>query len=97
MELLQYIQGNRLTFISKLYLLNSQCRYGFLSENEHFARDVEQNGLIFIGPPPGAIHAMGSKSASKDIMIKAKVPVVPGYHGEDQNPEFLAQEAGRIG
>ena len=71
--------------------------YGFLSENAAFAEACAKAGLIFIGPPPAAIHAMGSKSEAKKIMEKAKVPLVPGYHGDDQSPDLLAKEAGRIG
>ena len=71
--------------------------YGFLSENEEFARACAGAGLVFIGPPAAAIAAMGSKSAAKTLMEKAGVPLVPGYHGSDNRPEFLAQEALRIG
>ncbi|ODS96421.1 MAG: 3-methylcrotonyl-CoA carboxylase [Lautropia sp. SCN 69-89] len=71
--------------------------YGFLSENEEFARAVEQAGLVFIGPTADAIAAMGSKSAAKALMERAGVPLVPGYHGEDQDPALLAREAARIG
>src|SRR5215217_3562507 len=71
--------------------------YGFLSENAGFAEACAKAGIVFIGPPPSAIHAMGSKSEAKKIMEKAKVPLVPGYHGDDQSPDLLAKEAGRIG
>ena len=71
--------------------------YGFLSENAEFAEACSRAGTVFIGPPTGAIRAMGSKSAAKEIMEKAGVPLVPGYHGENQEPEFLRQEADRIG
>ncbi|MGE5669063.1 MAG: biotin carboxylase N-terminal domain-containing protein [Betaproteobacteria bacterium] len=71
--------------------------YGFLSENEHFATACLRAGLAFVGPPPAAIAAMGSKSEAKSIMARAGVPVVPGYHGADQDPRLLAQEAERIG
>ncbi|MBY0323392.1 MAG: acetyl/propionyl/methylcrotonyl-CoA carboxylase subunit alpha [Reyranella sp.] len=71
--------------------------YGFLSENAGFAEACANAGIVFIGPPPSAIHAMGSKSEAKKIMEKAKVPLVPGYHGDDQSPELLAKEATRIG
>jgi 3-methylcrotonyl-CoA carboxylase alpha subunit len=71
--------------------------YGFLSENAGFAEACAAAGLVFIGPPPGAIRAMGSKSEAKKIMEKARVPLVPGYHGDDQSPDLLAREAERIG
>ena len=65
--------------------------YGFLSENAGFAEACAKAGIVFIGPPPAAIRAMGSKSEAKKIMEKAKVPLVPGYHGDDQSPELLRQ------
>jgi 3-methylcrotonyl-CoA carboxylase alpha subunit len=67
--------------------------YGFLSENAEFAQACEDNGIVFIGPPAAAIAAMGSKSAAKEIMSKADVPLVPGYHGDDQNPVLLKEQA----
>ncbi|MGK2739467.1 acetyl/propionyl/methylcrotonyl-CoA carboxylase subunit alpha [Tepidicaulis sp. LMO-SS28] len=71
--------------------------YGFLSENAAFAEACEKAGVIFIGPPASAIRAMGLKDAAKALMEKAGVPVVPGYHGEDQDAGLLAKEAKRIG
>jgi 3-methylcrotonyl-CoA carboxylase alpha subunit len=71
--------------------------YGFLSENAHFARACIEAGLNFIGPPPDAILAMGSKSASKAAMAAVGVPVAPGYHGSDQSLERLRAEADRVG
>ena len=71
--------------------------YGFLSENEHFARACEEAGLIFVGPPAQAIAAMGSKSAAKALMERAGVPLVPGYHGDEQDPDFLHRQADAIG
>jgi len=71
--------------------------YGFLSENEGFANACAQAGIVFIGPPVEAIRAMGSKSAAKALMDKAGVPLVPGYHGDNQDPAFLNQQADRIG
>jgi 3-methylcrotonyl-CoA carboxylase alpha subunit len=71
--------------------------YGFLSENSAFARACEQRQIRFIGPTAEAIEAMGSKSAAKQIMEKAQVPLVPGYHGDDQNPELLRQAANDMG
>lgn len=71
--------------------------YGFLSENEEFAQACAKFGLVFIGPPASAIRAMGSKSAAKSLMEKAKVPLVPGYHGDVQDADFLQEQADRIG
>jgi 3-methylcrotonyl-CoA carboxylase alpha subunit len=71
--------------------------YGFLSENEAFAEACAKAGLVFIGPPASAIQAMGLKAESKQLMEKAGVPLVPGYHGADQNPELLQREADLIG
>lgn len=71
--------------------------YGFLSENPDFVESVEKAGLTFIGPSATSIRAMGLKDAAKALMEKANVPVVPGYHGADQSPDFLAQQAAEIG
>lgn len=71
--------------------------YGFLSENPDFVDAVHAGGLVFIGPSAAAIRAMGLKDAAKALMEKAGVPVVPGYHGEDQDPAHLAAQADRIG
>ncbi len=71
--------------------------YGFLSENAEFCRKCEQENIVFIGPPVGAIEAMGSKSAAKNIMEKAQVPLVPGYHGEDQSAEVIKKAADDMG
>ncbi|MCG2591434.1 acetyl/propionyl/methylcrotonyl-CoA carboxylase subunit alpha [Ramlibacter sp. XY19] len=71
--------------------------YGFLSENEAFADACAQAGLVFIGPPASAIQAMGLKAESKQLMEKAGVPLVPGYHGAAQDPALLQREADRIG
>ena len=71
--------------------------YGFLSENPVFVDQVEAAGLVFIGPSADAIRAMGLKDAAKALMIKAGVPVVPGYHGADQDDALLAAEAGKMG
>ncbi len=71
--------------------------YGFLSENEAFAQACVDAGIAFIGPPPSAIAAMGSKSAAKALMAQAQVPLVPGYHGNNQDPAFLQAQADEIG
>ena len=71
--------------------------YGFLSENADFAMACEKNNIVFIGPPVSAIEAMGSKSRAKQIMEDASVPLVPGYHGDDQSEKVLREEANKIG
>ena len=71
--------------------------YGFLSENDGFAEACAKAGIVFIGPPPAAIRAMGLKAESKQLMEKAGVPLTPGYHGGNQDPAFLQVEAGKIG
>src|SRR5205085_9878396 len=71
--------------------------YGFLSENEGFAAACAEAGLVFIGPPASAIQAMGLKAESKQLMEKAGVPLVPGYHGREKDPALLQREADRIG
>ncbi len=71
--------------------------YGFLSENQDFASACAAAGLVFIGPPASAILAMGLKAESKRLMETAGVPLVPGYHGADQDPDLLQREADAIG
>ncbi|GAB4168522.1 MAG: acetyl/propionyl/methylcrotonyl-CoA carboxylase subunit alpha [Rhodocyclaceae bacterium] len=71
--------------------------YGFLSENAGFAEACTAAGIAFIGPPAAAMRALGSKSAAKTLMERAGVPLVPGYHGENQEPDFLAGQAQAIG
>ncbi|HZR89490.1 MAG TPA: acetyl-CoA carboxylase biotin carboxylase subunit [Bradyrhizobium sp.] len=71
--------------------------YGFLAENEDFAAACREAGLVFIGPSPEAIRAMGNKAGAKEIMARAGVPVVPGYQGEDQDEATMLREARRIG
>jgi 3-methylcrotonyl-CoA carboxylase alpha subunit len=71
--------------------------YGFLSENAAFARACEAAGIAFIGPPASAIDAMGSKSQAKSLMDAAGVPLVPGYHGGEQQDDKLALESKQVG
>jgi 3-methylcrotonyl-CoA carboxylase alpha subunit len=71
--------------------------YGFLSENADFAERCAEAGVVFVGPPPKAMRAMGLKSSAKALMQRAGVPVVPGYHGDNQNPKFLREKAYEIG
>ena len=71
--------------------------YGFLSENAEFAQAVIDAGLIWVGPRPASITAMGLKDAAKKLMAEAGVPVTPGYIGENQDPAFLGQQAAEIG
>jgi 3-methylcrotonyl-CoA carboxylase alpha subunit len=92
-----YLKGDAIVAIAK------ECGaqaihpgYGFLSENEGFAQKCADAGIVFIGPPPSAIAAMGSKSESKRLMGKAGVPLVPGYHGEEQDGALLKREADQI-
>ncbi len=70
--------------------------YGFLSENSNFVKLCEDNNIKFIGPSSDSINAMGSKIGSKIIMENAKVPVVPGYYGDNQDKDFLIQKAREI-
>jgi 3-methylcrotonyl-CoA carboxylase alpha subunit len=71
--------------------------YGFLSENAKFAAACARAGIVFVGPSPASIDAMGSKSAAKALMEKAGVPLTPGYHGDRQEPDYLLEQARRIG
>lgn len=71
--------------------------YGFLSENAAFCNACKENNIVFIGPPVGAIEAMGSKSAAKNIMAEAQVPLVPGYHGDDQSRDILKKASDDMG
>lgn len=93
-----YLDGDRIIEVAK----REGCEgihpgYGFLSENPTFARKCTEAGLTFIGPPWQAIEAMGSKSQSKDIMTAAGVPCIPGYHGGNQDPQYLKDQAKSIG
>ena len=93
-----YLDGERIINVAK----EQGCQalhpgYGFLSENAGFAKRCQEEGLVFIGPPWKAIESMGDKSRSKEIMIAAGVPCIPGYHGSNQDPHFLLEEARKIG
>src|SRR5688572_7332098 len=93
-----YLRGERILEAAKATGAEAvHPDYGFLSENEEFAQACADAGLAFIGPPPSAIKAMGLKAESKQLMEKAGVPLVPGYHGHDQDPALLQREADRIG
>jgi len=93
-----YLRGDRIVEIARESVAQAiHPGYGFLSENAEFAELCDREGLVFLGPPSDAIRAMGSKSTAKEIMAAAGVPVVPGYHGGDQDPNNLAAEAAKIG
>jgi 3-methylcrotonyl-CoA carboxylase alpha subunit len=93
-----YLRGEKIIEVAKACGAEAiHPGYGFLSENEDFARAVEKAGLVFIGPTPEAIEQMGLKDRAKAIMEKAGVPVVPGYHGDKQDDAFLAKEAKKVG
>jgi 3-methylcrotonyl-CoA carboxylase alpha subunit len=93
-----YLSIDRLIEVASL--AHADCihpGYGFLSENAQFAEACAAAGIVFVGPPPSAIRAMGLKDQAKALMEKAGVPVVPGYHGELQEPKFLKEKAYQIG
>jgi 3-methylcrotonyl-CoA carboxylase alpha subunit len=93
-----YLAGDRIIALAKR--VGASCihpGYGFLSENAEFAEGCAAAGVVFVGAPPAAIRAMGLKGAAKALMQKAGVPVVPGYHGDEQAPAFLREKAGEIG
>jgi len=93
-----YLRADKILEIARLSAAQAiHPGYGFLSENAEFAQACQQQGIVFIGPPAAAIAAMGSKSAAKEIMAKAKVPLVPGYHGDDQDVAVLKQQAANCG
>ncbi|KAI5843433.1 carbamoyl-phosphate synthase L chain, ATP binding domain-containing protein [Morchella snyderi] len=93
-----YLDGEKIIGVAKKAGCDSvHPGYGFLSENSKFAKRCEEEGLVFIGPPPEAIERMGNKSESKDIMLAAGVPCIPGYHGPNQDAAFLLSEAEKIG
>nr|XP_050866201.1 methylcrotonoyl-CoA carboxylase subunit alpha, mitochondrial isoform X2 [Vespula vulgaris] len=93
-----YLRQDKIISVAK----RAKCQaihpgYGFLSENVEFAELCQKENIIFIGPPANAIRDMGIKNKSKEIMAKAGVPVIPGYHGDDQSNETLLSEAKKIG
>ncbi|XP_011880584.1 PREDICTED: methylcrotonoyl-CoA carboxylase subunit alpha, mitochondrial [Vollenhovia emeryi] len=93
-----YLRGDKILSVAK----RAKCQavhpgYGFLSENTEFAELCQRENIIFIGPPASAIRDMGIKNTSKAIMTKAGVPIIEGYHGEDQTNETLLAEARKIG
>jgi 3-methylcrotonyl-CoA carboxylase alpha subunit len=93
-----YLDGERIVALARK--VGAECLhpgYGFLSENAAFAERCAEAGVVFIGPPPEAMRAMGLKNSAKALMQKAGVPVVPGYHGDNQNPKFLREKAYEIG
>ncbi len=93
-----YLRGDKIIAVAKQSGAQAiHPGYGFLSENADFARACEKAGVVFIGPTPDAIDKMGSKSAAKIIMQTAGVPVVPGYHGENQDLALLQKEADKTG
>ncbi|MCD2517868.1 acetyl/propionyl/methylcrotonyl-CoA carboxylase subunit alpha [Massilia sp. G4R7] len=93
-----YLRGQKIIEVAKSTGAQAiHPGYGFLSENAEFAEAVQAAGLVFIGPPGSSMRAMGSKSAAKQLMEGANVPLVPGYHGDNQDPSFLREQADRIG
>ena len=93
-----YLRGQKIIEVAKATGAQAiHPGYGFLSENAEFAEAVQAAGLVFIGPPGSSMRAMGSKSAAKQLMEGANVPLVPGYHGDNQDPDFLQQQGDRIG
>jgi 3-methylcrotonyl-CoA carboxylase alpha subunit len=93
-----YLNSEHLIAVAKKS--GAQCvhpGYGFLSENADFAEACAKNGIVFVGPPPDAIRAMGLKDIAKSLMEKARVAVVPGYHGERQDAKFLKEKAYELG
>ena len=93
-----YLDGEAIIALARK--VGAECLhpgYGFLSENAGFAETCARAGIVFVGPPPDAMRAMGLKNSAKALMQKAGVPVVPGYHGDNQNPKFLREKAYEIG
>ncbi|HMB48849.1 MAG TPA: biotin carboxylase N-terminal domain-containing protein [Afifellaceae bacterium] len=93
-----YLDGGKIIAVAREHEAEAvHPGYGFLSENAGFAQECADAGIVFVGPSADAIRAMGSKSDAKALMEKAGVPVVPGYHGSRQQPEFLKQKAYETG
>src|ERR1041385_7013529 len=93
-----YLSGPRLVAAAQASKVDCiHPGYGFLAENAEFAQACLNAGIAFVGPPPAAMQAMGLKDRAKALMEKAGVPVVPGYHGERQEPKFLKQKAYELG
>ncbi len=93
-----YLDGAAIVALAKR--VGAECLhpgYGFLSENADFAAACREAGVVFVGPSPEAMRAMGLKSPAKALMAKAGVPIVPGYHGDNQNPKFLKEKAYEVG
>jgi 3-methylcrotonyl-CoA carboxylase alpha subunit len=93
-----YLDGEAIIALAKR--VGAECLhpgYGFLSENADFAESCGKAGIVFIGPPPEAMRAMGLKNSAKALMQRAGVPVVPGYHGDNQSPKFLREKAYEVG
>ncbi len=93
-----YLDGAAIIALAKR--VGAECLhpgYGFLSENADFAESCARAGIVFVGPPPGAMRAMGLKNSAKALMSRAGVPIVPGYHGDNQNPKFLREKAYEVG
>jgi 3-methylcrotonyl-CoA carboxylase alpha subunit len=92
-----YLDGEKIIALAKKHNIQAlHPGYGFLSENSKFAERCEQEGIVFVGPPPSAMAEMGNKARSKEIMNAANVPCVPGYHGAEQGEEQLLEHAKQI-
>lgn len=93
-----YLKASRILELAKTTGVQAiHPGYGFLSENSQFANDCAEAGIVFIGPSASAINQMGAKDAAKSLMEAANVPVVPGYHGDNQDTNFLQSEANNVG
>ncbi|HZZ62818.1 MAG TPA: biotin carboxylase N-terminal domain-containing protein [Roseiarcus sp.] len=93
-----YLDGAAIVALARR--IGAECLhpgYGFLSENADFAEACGRAGIVFVGPPPAAMRTMGLKNSAKALMQRAGVPIVPGYHGDNQNPKFLREKAYEIG